>query len=117
MVSVEVVCKANKREKEVNDLTPEQQTMMNITFTMLELEGVSHDEVERILSQEISSEVALGMFGQRVPLATLITLAAAAVRVERNEMLYEAASLIFLAGWNAALSAKDFVNEITADDL
>lgn len=103
--------------KEVGELTPEQQAMISMTFSILALEGVSYDEVERILSQEISPEVAAGMSSQRVPLATLIILASSAAKIECNEMLYEAATLIFLAGWNAALESKNFVSEITAEDL
>jgi len=97
-------------------MTPRQIAIMGLAFTVLAEEGISDDEMERILSQSIPPEVMSSMSEQRLSLAALMTLAGAAIRVECNEMFFEAIRFVYLAGWNAAIE-KDFIEEITAEDL
>jgi len=92
-------------------MTAEQQDMMNDAFAALVSEGVSIEQMEELLSQDMPPEVKKGMMEQCVSLAVLITLMAAAAKVDYNQAVYEMADFIFLAGWNARANMVNMVAE------
>ena len=88
----------------------EQEAMMQSAFAALQVVGVTQEEIDAILSEELLVDVRVGLTQNSEKLATLVTLIGAAAKVELNELLYEMVDLVFLAGWNSAMLAREEIH-------
>ncbi len=91
-------------------MNEEQEAMMQSAFAALQTVGVTEEEVDAILSEELLVDVRVGLTQNSEKLATLVTLIGAAAKVELNELLYGMVDLVFLAGWNSAKLAREEVH-------
>ena len=91
-------------------MNEEQEAMMQSAFAALQTVGVTEEEVDAILSEELLVDVRVGLTQNSEKLATLVTLIGAAAKVELNELLYGLVDLVFLAGWNSAKLAREEVH-------
>ena len=100
----------------MNMPTNKQLAAIHTAFDVITSQGLSREQLEALLMQDMSDSAYKALARLAMTFAALSTIAATCSNSEYINGHLEACQKIFFLGWEAALE-KDFIDEITADDL